>query len=187
MDVRYINPFIEAIQLAFRKMIHMPVQVKGPTVRTAKSRMSDRHATVIRIDLVGGSTGTVLLRIPRPIACELIRAFSVGVSRTLDAEGLDALGEIANIIVGNAKRSLPGAVSSISTPQVLPDGAVPFPEGKPILVVPISSSLGLFWLEAQLQTGEAADEQFESISDLAQVDPAATEVMVQQLIAAASQ
>jgi chemotaxis protein CheX len=66
----------------------------------------------------------------------------------------DAIGEIANIIAGNAKQHLTQFNLSISLPKVImgKDHTIASQRGVPTIVVPFESPLGNFAMEVSLKT-----------------------------------
>ncbi len=74
--------------------------------------------------------------------------------KVVGAELTDGIGELANIVAGNAKQYLEGFELSISLPDVvIGKNSAPAPGiGAPTLVVPFSSDLGDFSLEVTLKT-----------------------------------
>jgi chemotaxis protein CheX len=70
-----------------------------------------------------------------------------------DADLIDAIGEIANIIAGFAKRDLSSLNLSISLPNViLSNHILAGLSGAPTIIVPFSCPLGGFSMEVSLKT-----------------------------------
>jgi chemotaxis protein CheX len=77
--------------------------------------------------------------------------------KIIGPEVADAIGEIANIIAGNAKQHLTQYNLSISLPKVImgKDHKVASQRGVPTIVVPFQSTLGEFAMEVSLKTPES--------------------------------
>lgn len=156
MDVRYVNPFIKAAGAVFETMIHLPVTLNKVTCRRASMSMDKTHAYSATIRLAGACEGLVAIRFSTPVAVSLISAMMETPVTRVDPDGLDALGEITSMIVGNAKKDLPCGLVNISTPRVTDDGMVDFPNGVPVLVIPAQIDSGPFRIEASIKIASAA-------------------------------
>src|SRR3954469_14746415 len=100
MDVQFINPFISSSRKVFDLMIKVPLQLSKPRLRNS----TDGHYAVSAVIGLGGAvTGCVILGFSRRVAIALASGLA-GVSfSSVDADCVDALGEIVNMIAGNAK------------------------------------------------------------------------------------
>lgn len=151
MDVRFINPFIQATQHVFNMLVKLPIRIGRPAFREIDKSPVKFRTICIAIDIKGTAAGRVALRFPEAIVVRLLTAFSGGTITKLDDNAYDGLREITNIVVGNAKRRLPGGNNAMSTPTATRDGTAGFAAGERILVLPIESQIGTFWLEAQIR------------------------------------
>src|SRR3954469_20812169 len=116
MDVQYINPFIASSRKVFDLMIKVPLQLGKPRLRNGDD---GRYAVSAVIGLGGAVTGCVILGFSQRVALALASGLA-GVSFTqVDNDCVDALGEIVNMIAGNAKPDLPGGLSTLSVPNVI--------------------------------------------------------------------
>ncbi|HYD02559.1 MAG TPA: chemotaxis protein CheX, partial [Phycisphaerales bacterium] len=64
MDVRYINPFVEAVQTVFSTMIQIDVTLGKPHVTEALPRYDISGI----IGMSGDVTGAIVLSFPAPVA-----------------------------------------------------------------------------------------------------------------------
>jgi chemotaxis protein CheX len=115
MDVRYINPFIEAVRSVFATMIHIDVTLGTPHV----SEVLPRYDISGIIGLSGDVVGSVVLSFPAPVAMIVIGKFAGGDYPVTSPDFADALGEIVNMISGAAKAKFEGKNVSMSTPSVV--------------------------------------------------------------------
>jgi chemotaxis protein CheX len=134
MDVKYINPFLAATKDIFATMIDLPLKLNKPCIN--KTRTPDFGICCI-IGLAGTVKGCVVISVGENLAIQLASAL---VQEPLDAfneDAVDAIGEIANMVVGNAKSSFPEAECSISVPSVvIGQHKVSFPSTVPIITIP---------------------------------------------------
>lgn len=149
MDVRYINPFIAAIKNVFSTMVHTQVTIAKPIIRPHDIRSADVSGV---IGLSGDVTGAVVLSFSQDVACTVASKFA-GLELTLDhPDFIDAIGELANMVAGNAKKDFSGINVSISLPSVICGaGHVVSQMGTaPQLIIPCKTDVGPFYVEVAL-------------------------------------
>ncbi|QOJ01107.1 MAG: chemotaxis protein CheX [Phycisphaeraceae bacterium] len=115
MDVRYINPFIEAVRSVFSTMIKIDVTLEKPHV----AEILPRYDISGIIGMSGDVVGSVVLSFPAPVAKVVVGKFAGGDFAVTSPDFADALGEIVNMISGAAKAKFEGKNVSISTPSVI--------------------------------------------------------------------
>ncbi len=150
MDVRYINPFIRAIRNVFATMLKTEVNVQKPHVKNDGRASADVSGV---IGFTGGATGCVVLSFPKDVACRAASTFA-GMQIALESPDLiDAIGELANMVAGNAKKDFEGARISISLPSVIigENHIVGQSRMVPRLVIPCASPLGSFYVEVAMK------------------------------------
>ncbi len=148
MDVRYINPFIDSIKQLFETMLGTDVILSKPRLSQEDVR-ADASAV---IGFSGDATGSVVLCFPMATAVRATSTFA-GVEMTSEHEDFaDALGELANMIAGQAKAKLAGLNISISLPSVIigKQHAVLRSRQRPTVAIPCDSPLGRFKVEVTM-------------------------------------
>jgi chemotaxis protein CheX len=150
MDVRYINPFITATSNVFETMLKVRYKVGKPYLKRPNAPADPKYRIMPAIQLTGPVMGMVVLQFPERVALALVNALTGGAAQTLDADALDAVGEITNMIVGGAKKDLPGGQISISVPMIFTGQQIPYPRSIPIIVIPFAASGDSFLIEAAL-------------------------------------
>ncbi len=145
MDVRYINPFIAAVKLVFKRMLSTDVLVSKPAVERAKDRVSDVSAI---IGYSGDVTGNVSLCFTRSSARSISSKFAGMQLDEESADFADALGELANMVAGQAKSKMDGLNISVSLPKVISGkNHQVLKTNRPVLILPCDSELGRFTIE----------------------------------------
>lgn len=142
MDVRLINPFIETTQQVFDLMLGLTAT---PGEKTAAAKPPELNGALsAMISMSGGATGALVLRFPRDVVNSIVRQLDPDV-RTID-DILDAVGELANMICGAAKRKLTGELVDISVPKmsVGVEQARALAALTPWLTIPFETPLGSF-------------------------------------------
>jgi chemotaxis protein CheX len=143
VKVEHINPFITATMETFKSM--MKTEVKPGKVALAKAALQPSHISGI-IGLSGGAKGSVSLTFPKITALKVVSAFIGEKVVTMDDGVVDAIGELANIVAGAAKKDLTKYSISISLPTVVVGDNHELSGAKevPPMFVPFESPLGNF-------------------------------------------
>lgn len=154
MDASLVNPFIRALAHVVDTMVELPLQW-GPPEVALQGRAP--HEVSALIALAGNPRGCVVISMTEPLARRIVGALWGATPDVLDADGLDALGEVANMVAGSAKNKLPWAGGTLSPPQVFRAGsAVPYPPGVPVLRLPCRLDAAPLVLDIALQSAGPA-------------------------------
>ncbi len=150
MDVRYINPFVGAARNVFHTMLGVEVKVGKPYVKTDQEAMADVSGI---IGFSGDAAGSVVLSFPKDVASRAASTFAGTEITESHPDFADAIGELANMIAGNAKKDFTGVNISISLPSVVigENHRVSKSNTVPRLVIPCETSLGGFYLEVAMR------------------------------------
>lgn len=148
MDVRFINPFVQSVGELFGTMLHLPFALAKPYILDRTRDLSRVFDVAVVIQLDGGAAGIVALRFPKILALALAGALACEEMKSLNADAMDALGEVVNMVVGGAKKNMPGDLIRISTPSVLCSQTPAYPRGIPGVVLPFETGGGRMLLEA---------------------------------------
>ncbi len=152
MDVKYINPFITAVKKLFDTMIEVPFKLGKPSLK--KSNLPEYEISSI-IGLSGTVTGCVVINLSQKIALQLVSELLGDEVTELDDDCTDAIGEIANMIAGNAKTDFPSEGTSISVPSVVVGKhKVSYPSGLPIIAIPCITEKGEMVIEVALKEND---------------------------------
>jgi chemotaxis protein CheX len=148
MNVQFINPFIAATVSVFDSMLGCKL------VRRDVSRKRDkqpRHEVSGVIGLSGRAQGTVVLGLSREAAISATEALLQERPSGINREVTDAIGELVNIIAGNAKAQLESLQMSVSLPSVITGKChcVDFPSK----VQPISILFTSPWGDVSIEVG----------------------------------
>jgi chemotaxis protein CheX len=158
MDVRYINPFIYAIQNVFKTMLKTEILISKP--RAAGKDEADADVSAI-IGFSGGAVGSVALCFPMKTGVAAASRFTNTELHQDDPDFADALGELANMVAGQAKAQLHGKQISISLPSVVrgPAHCVLKSQRTSALMIPCDSVLGRFCVRVTMALGKNANTQ----------------------------
>lgn len=153
MNIQFINAFIQAIENVYETMLHMKVQVGQPTL---KKGAEPRYDVSGIIGISGDVVGVIVLSFPVKVAEQIASTFTGG-EVTVDHEDFsDAIGEVVNMVSGNAKAKMPNTQSSISCPTVIvgEKHQVMHLRQYPAIELPCTCPAGEFVLEVSLKNFE---------------------------------
>lgn len=153
MKAKYINPFLQASLNLFRNYLGVECATGAPYLNPDPKNLDE--VTGI-IGLAGETAGAVVLSFSRETAIKLAGVMAGKQFFTLSNEVIDIVGELVNIVAGNAKKDLLEFRISISLPGVLigKDSSIKWPTGIPVITIPYTSELGPFSVNVSLQVGE---------------------------------
>ncbi|NLJ78273.1 MAG: chemotaxis protein CheX [Tissierellia bacterium] len=118
MKVDHINAFYVAIQEIFKLMLDLDVE-KGE-LRIVEDMVSSKDANVL-LGITGDLKGSILFGFPKHMALEMVNIMSGVDMDEIDTFVSSALGEVVNIIGGNALTSLSNYdyICNMAPPQII--------------------------------------------------------------------
>jgi chemotaxis protein CheX len=147
-----LEPFIEATRTALGEMAGTEVVVRAVLQKRLHGPLGDVAAV---LGLRSALEESLVLSFPRRTAAALAGRMLAGVTQELDENLIrDCVGEIANVVAGQAKALLAGGPYhfTFGVPQVVVDGQeFPPQQGLDCLVVAFSSDQGDFALQLFLK------------------------------------
>ncbi len=151
MKVEYINAFIGAAQNVFSSMLNTEVTLGRVTVNTSHVTAHDISGI---IGLSGDAVGCVVVSFPMDTALAAYKAFAGEEIDPMDPNFLDAIGELTNMIAGNAKAEIVGMSISIGLPTVImgKQHCVNAPQNVPFICIPCHCKLGNFSIEVAFRS-----------------------------------
>lgn len=146
MDVRYINPFLKSVRNTFQTMCKLALEVGRPELKEKGQPKTDVSAI---IGFSGDAAGAVVLHFGFDTATKIATTFAGEPIDPEHADFADALGELANMVAGGAKRQFAGLDISISLPSVIvgKDHNVSASKNAPRLVIPCVTKAGTFYMQ----------------------------------------
>ena len=140
VDVKHINPFVSATENVFLTMLQC--ELKRGEIYLKETFCPDHEVSGV-IGLSGKAVGAVILSLERNVAINATEAMLGERPRDLNPDVVDAIGELANMIAGNAKTELAQFAISLGLPNVIigKNHTVTFPSK----VVPIAIPFECKW------------------------------------------
>lgn len=112
-----IDPFIKSTKETFATMAGLDVQMEKLRIRDKNAQNNVAISGII--GLSGDIQGVMILEFPIETALAVVSKFIGETITVIDEDVHDAVGELANIISGNAKKNLRGFNVSIGLPTVV--------------------------------------------------------------------
>lgn len=148
MDSKALEPFVAALRDVFAQMFNIDAAPGAPRIVNGPE---DHEWDISGIlGLTGDAHGIVAVRLPLGLVDELLRASGVEsadeAERKATVSGL--VGEITNIVAGNAIAAFPELSLDISPPVVVKgvNHQISWPKIAPVMGVRFSSAMGDFEL-----------------------------------------
>lgn len=147
----HINPFIVSSMETFSKMVACEAKPGKPMLK--KDSRLDYDISGI-IGLSGKIIGSMAMSFPEPTAIAVCNKFMAAGYADLHEDILDAVGELVNIVAGNAKKGLAEFDIEISLPNVIVghNHRIIEPKGALAFVVPFSTPYGGFHMAVSLKS-----------------------------------
>ncbi len=153
IDPSYIKPFVVAAKNVFETMIDVPFRLGKPSLKKGSDVAPHEISSIIGVS--GTVCGSVVISLTHEIAFQLVSALVGEEVTELDEDCTDAIGEICNMIAGNAKTDFPSNNNSISVPSVVVGKhKVSYPSGVPVITIPCILDKGDMFIEIALKLNE---------------------------------
>ena len=154
MKQEYVNPFLTPAKLVWERELGLPLELSSVSAVSHKFTTEDITAV---IGVSGELVGNVLYGFPKSTARGIIDIM-VGTDDEIDSElALSALGELANMVTGNAATELSGiGFTCMIAPPVLiqSTGTEISTLGRPQLLVVFASDAGELNIRVSLSEGK---------------------------------
>lgn len=149
MDVSIINPFLTAALNLFENMFNITALPGTPYILADENNHRWEISGILGI--TGDYQGLVGFRLPRLLADKMLQ--KSGILTKTEQERLETLygmiGEMTNIIAGNASSAIEHAQIEISPPVVImgQNHQIAWPKTMPVIGIPFSTPNGPFEVE----------------------------------------
>ena len=154
MKVEYINPFYKATKDIFKLMLNVDPQRKD--LQVVEDMIQSKETSVL-IGITGDLQGGIMFSFSLDMALEMIKIMSGMDLNIIDSFASSALGEIGNIISGNALMELSknNYVCNIIPPQIFvgEHRSLSLANQKALLLT-LTTPIGDFDLSIFLKTGQ---------------------------------
>ncbi len=148
IDIDYINPVVSGLDKTFNTMLQRPIERLGLGLMENNLAL---HPVSGIIGISGRGVGTVVLSMSESVAIKAASTMLMAELNEVDDDVMDAVGEITNMVCGDAKAKLEQFHLSMSLPNVLcgTNCRLHFPQN----AHPISIPFKCEWGQLALQIG----------------------------------
>jgi chemotaxis protein CheX len=148
MNVEYINPFVRSVLSVFSTMLNCGLTRGQPFVKDSHQPL---HEVSGVIGLSGKAKGIVVLSLDREAALQATQAMLGERPLAINADVTDAVGELTNMIAGNAKAQLEQYALNVSLPTVITGKGhcIDFPKDATAICIPFDCP----WGEINVEVG----------------------------------
>jgi chemotaxis protein CheX len=150
MKVEFLNPFISGTLNVFRTMLNCELTRGEPGL---KRNHAPEYEVSGLIGLSGKAHGIVVVSLGRTTALRLTETLLGQAPPDLNADVVDAVGELANMIAGSAKAQLEEYDLSVSLPSVIcgKNHTLGYPSRATPIMIPFTSELGPVCIDVALE------------------------------------
>src|SRR5689334_7350274 len=99
-------------------MVRVPFCTGKPRSREPGERPEKLYCISVVVGLSGAVRGVLVMSLAEPVALALVTALCGDAAKDLNADAMDALMEIANMIAGAAKRRIPQGQVELTVPTI---------------------------------------------------------------------
>lgn len=141
MQAEHINPFLRSLSNTFSTMLNCETRRGEITLIDPPGNCYPISGV---IGLSGKAAGTVVINLSEEVALKAASAMLMMDLEEMNDDVLDAVGEIANMVAGQAKAELEEYELSVSLPNVVigEDHSIRFPSDSRPISVPYDSDFG---------------------------------------------
>jgi chemotaxis protein CheX len=112
MEVKFINPFVVAAQMVFKTMLNIELSLGKPTLQEARTTSGDVTGIIA---MVGDRKGIIAISFKEKGALFVFNSLMGDDASSICPEVVDAIGELANIMSGQARKELENAGVNLRT------------------------------------------------------------------------
>ncbi|MEX1231484.1 MAG: chemotaxis protein CheX [Planctomycetaceae bacterium] len=146
LTAEFVNPILVSTRTVFQTMLECTPRRSGLFI---KESMIPRYEISAMIGITGKAAGTIVLSLSRRAALEILNRL-VGVKADeIDRDVCDAVGEVTNMIAGQAKSQMEHLEASLSIPSIVSgvDHTIYFPSNVQPICILFDSEIGPFAIE----------------------------------------
>jgi chemotaxis protein CheX len=156
INPKLIVPFMNSVRTVFSKMIRISATVNRPFFKVHPEPAYDVSGI---IGFSGAVIGSVVISFEKICALKLVEAFAGTVLEPNSPDFCDAVGELANMIAGAAKKDL-GVSASITCPSVVIGAGhvIARLSDVPCVVIPVSTPVGDFAMEVNIKVASVVNQ-----------------------------
>ena len=152
MDVHFINPVIASLLNVLSTMAHLEPTYGSPKIKDRNDVVHGKNLTGLMSMVGKKATASIALTFTEAAILHIARKMLPGEFFKIDGVVIDLAGELANMVLGGAKKELEeeGVMFQLSLPTIIVgnDYLIAHRTKAPIIMLPFSMPEGDFFVEA---------------------------------------
>ncbi|BDQ32633.1 chemotaxis protein CheX [Pseudodesulfovibrio portus] len=152
-NVNFINPFLQAVIHVLQTMAHVQANPEQPYLNEERKAIGD--VTGI-IGITGYSKGTMSITLEKDVILKIVNNMLFEEYSEINEEICDAVGELTNMISGQARAKLSqqGQSFDASTPTIFSGRGIEIKHvaSAPVLSIPFTTDEGRFVVEVAFES-----------------------------------
>jgi chemotaxis protein CheX len=179
MDVNYINPFLQGTLEVLKTMASITATPGKPYVKTSNAAAGDISGI---IGITGDATGSLAISFTEPCICQVVNSLLGENHTTINAEIIDAVGELTNMISGAARNLMEkqGIKAFAAIPTVVhgKNHSINAIYNIPSIIIPFTTQAGPFFVDVCIKTtsqDERRTENYQVINKKTTVETSSAE------------
>ncbi|WP_425394949.1 chemotaxis protein CheX [Aeoliella sp.] len=167
MQAEWINPFVLSTVSTFETMLCCGIKRGAPSIKTDHQ---PNYEVSGLMSLEGKARGIVVVSVDRKVAIAAAEQIMGHTATTIDADVIDVVCEITNMVAGGANNRLEHLEMKIGLPSVVSgkNHVISYPSGVATISIPFETDWGPMCVDASIKES-SSDENSETsneISDL---------------------
>jgi len=152
VQVKYIQPFVDATLKVFKEFLGVEIHAGQPFLFDHNKNLYKYDISGV-IGIAGHTLGIVAVSFPKLVALDLATRLTGETIKIFDDTVVDLVGEIVNIIAGNAKKGLEQYQLVISLPSIVKgvNHQIVGVTGVPLIGIPFTAPKGSIFLFVSLK------------------------------------
>jgi len=152
MKAEYVNPFYQATKEVFKLMLDLDVS----KAQLEALKHSEDKTVSVTIGITGDLNGTITYTFPEEMILEMVKIMSGMEFQAVDSFVTSALGEVSNIICGNATSGLCALNYNcdITPPRITVGRLESVQENASTTTIPLQTDIGVMTLSITLYETE---------------------------------
>lgn len=157
MHADWINPIVSSTYSTFETMLNCQVRRSDPEIKSGKQPAYEVSGIM---SFEGDARGIVVASFSREVAVKATEHLMGTSSGTIDADVIDVVCELTNVIAGGANSRLEHLAMRIGLPSVVSgkNHAISYPTGVATLTIPFETDWGCFCVDASIKQAAPATE-----------------------------
>lgn len=162
MQAEWINPFVTSTVSTFETMLGCGIKRGTPSIKTNRQ---PHYEVSGLMSLEGMARGIVVVSLDRKVAISATEAVIGHAATSIDADVIDCVCEITNMVAGGANNHLEHLKMRIGLPSVVSgkNHVISYPTGVATISIPFQTDWGPLCVDASIKESSPAGDSATSI------------------------